>query len=144
MPFERTLVIMKPSIIKRGIESELFLWYRQTGLNIADVRIIHPNIRWWKDFYREHRKKSFFPKLIKFMTSGISLALVMEGENAVQAIRTLNGATDPKEAAEKTIRATFASDGKLPDNAVHGSANVKDAKRELDLIRQHRSYTHVR
>lgn len=132
--FEQTLAIMKPSVIKRGIEGDIFEWYGKSGLEIASVKIIRPDERFWINFYKEHDGKPFFPKHIEFMTSGISLGLRIEGEDAVRKIRVLNGATDPNNAEAGTIRRIFASGNKMPDNAVHGSASRDDARRELALV----------
>lgn len=139
---QRTLALIKPSLIKRGVEGEVFGWYRETGLLIRSVKIIYAKRIWWEEFYKEHLGKPFFLELIRFMTSGLSLALVMEGENAVTVIRELNGATDPREAAEGTLRATFTPypECQLPNNGVHGSASVKDAERELGLVSRHLEY----
>ena len=85
-------------------------------------------------FYGEHIGKSFWEKLRAFSMSGPMIALLLEGENAVEVVRKINGPTNPAEAPEGTIRGDYGTGVKEPTNAVHGSATAKDALREINLL----------
>lgn len=84
------------------------------------------------EFYKEHKGKDFYSGLVEFTVSGSIRAIILQGDDAVQKWRDLAGATNPKDAAPGTIRSKFG--GGIPNNAVHGSATVEDAKREIKLI----------
>jgi nucleoside-diphosphate kinase len=93
------------------------------------MKVVTPVKSKWQEFYAEHASKPFFDGLIEAMTSGISIALVLEGENAVATVRRLNGATKPSKAAPGTIRKLYGTAG--PRNAVHGSDSAESARREI-------------
>ena len=90
-----------------------------------------------REFYKEHEGKSFFDELIRFMSSGPIIALIVTGDLCVSRVRGINGPTNPATAQIGTIRATYGSSG--PANAVHGSATIKDAEREIAFIFPHKS-----
>ena len=130
---QRSLVLIKPDVVKKGVWLDVIKVYEGHGLTIGQTRIFSPMSKQMaRKLYSEHQGKDFFGELIEFMTKGQTIALMIVGQNAVSLVRALNGATKPNEAEEGTIRKMFGSQG--PANAVHGSANSVDAERELRLI----------
>jgi nucleoside-diphosphate kinase len=124
---ERTLAIIKPDVVSmRKIGAVISMYEEEAGLKIVDMKVVTPVKSKWQDFYAEHASKPFFHDLLDAMTSGISIALVLEGENAVATVRRLNGATKPSEAAPGTIRKLYGTAG--PRNAVHGSDSAERRK----------------
>ncbi len=127
MPFERTLAIVKPDCLAEGHAGECLSAWETAGTRLVGARVVRLCREVAAAFYAEHKGKSFFEGLLDYMTSGPILAL--EGENAVAVVRTTNGATDPAEAAEGTLRRRFGSH--VSRNAVHASATLADAEREV-------------
>lgn len=107
--------------------------YLVAGLNVYARKKIHFSSHQVKVFYGEHAGKFYFPALVLAMTSGPSIAMVLQGEDAVARVRELNGATDPSKAAPGTIRHVFRSAGG-PFNTVHGSDSVEAARREMRIL----------
>lgn len=126
---ERTLVLIKPDAVAHHDVGAILQMYEQKGLHILAMRMLQMNEALAAKHYAEHVGKSFYKNLVAFMTSGPLIALVLEGENAIQVVRDLNGKTDPHEAAEGTIRRRFASSKQM--NAVHGSDSPESAAREV-------------
>lgn len=126
---ERTLLNIKPGAVERNLVGEIIRRVEDHGYRI----LVIDKIRLYRDeveaFYEVHRGKPFFEKLVDFMSSGYCVPMVVEGENAVDGIRELIGATDPKEAAEGTIRKDFAED--VTHNAVHASDSTENAAKEI-------------
>ena len=104
------------------------------GLKIAAAKIIHLSREKAEEFYAEHKDRPFFNELVQFMTSGPIMVMALSGEKAIQKNREVMGATDPKEALPKTIRAEFGEN--VGENAVHGSDSAASAERELRLFFQ--------
>lgn len=131
MPKQRTLSIIKPDATRRNITGGINALIEKAGLRIiAQKRVIWSKAQAQK-FYAEHKGKPFYDELVAFMTSGPIVLQVLEGSNAIAKYREVMGKTDPKEAAEGTIRKTFAlSKG---ENSVHGSDSPESAKREISL-----------
>ena len=129
MAVERTLSIIKPDAVGKNIIGKIYSRFESNGLRIVAAKMLHLSDEVAGGFYAEHRERPFFPDLIKFMTSGPVVVQVLEGESAVTKNRELMGATNPKEAAEGTIRADFASS--IDANAVHGSDSAQSAAREI-------------
>jgi nucleoside-diphosphate kinase len=129
MAVERTLSIIKPDAVGKNIIGKIYSRFETNGLRIVAAKMLHLSDEVAGGFYAEHRERSFFPDLIEFMTSGPVMVQVLEGEGAVARNRELMGATNPKEAAEGTIRADFASS--IDANAVHGSDSPESAAREI-------------
>jgi nucleoside-diphosphate kinase len=129
MAVERTLSIIKPDAVGKNIIGKIYSRFESNGLRIVAAKMLHLSDEVAGGFYAEHRERPFFPDLIKFMTSGPVVVQVLEGESAVAKNRELMGATNPKEAAEGTIRADFASS--IDANAVHGSDSAQSAAREI-------------
>jgi len=129
MAVERTLSIIKPDAVGKNIVGKIYSRFETNGLRIVASKMLRLSDEVAGGFYAEHRERPFFPDLIKFMTSGPVVVQVLEGEGAVAKNRDLMGATNPKEAAEGTIRADFASS--IDANAVHGSDSPESAAREI-------------
>jgi nucleoside-diphosphate kinase len=128
---ERTLVVIKPDAMARGLAGDILSRFEQRGLAIRDSRLVHVDRDLAERHYDEHREKPFFGELVAFITSAPSLALVLEGESAISVVRTTMGATNPAEAAPGTIRGDLAL--AMPDNLVHGSDSPESATREIEL-----------
>jgi len=129
MAVERTLSIIKPDAVGKNIVGKIYSRFETNGLRIVAAKMLRLSDAVAGGFYAEHRERPFFPALIEFMTSGPVVVQVLEGEGAVARNRELMGATNPKEAAEGTIRADFASS--IDANAVHGSDSAASAAREI-------------
>ncbi len=129
---ERTLVLVKPDGVQRGLVGEVISRFEGTGLKITGLKFVHIPNALAAQHYAEHEGKPFYDGLISFITSSPSVAMVLEGSNAVANVRKLMGVTNPTEAQPGTIRGDFGLD--LGRNIVHGSANVEDAAREVPLF----------
>ena len=116
---EKTLAIVKPDGVGRGIIGEVVKRIEDNGLKIKAMKLIQMTRPQAQGFYAVHRKRPFFESLTDFMTSGPALVMILEGENAIARWREMMGATNYKEAAEGTIRRDFATD--IEKNVVHGS-----------------------
>ena len=129
---ERSLVLVKPDGVRRGLVGEVISRIERKGLRIThmDLRTIPRGIA--EEHYGEHVEKPFFPELVEFITSGPLVAMVVEGPAAVQAMRGLMGATNPIEATPGSIRGDFAIE--IGQNVVHGSDSVDSAKREIGIF----------
>ena len=131
MAVERTLVLVKPDAMARGLAGEIVARLERRGLTLAEARLLRVGRELAETHYDEHREKPFFGELVEFITSGPTLALVVEGESAISVVRTTVGATNPAEAAPGTIRGDLAL--AMPDNLVHGSDSPESAQREIAL-----------
>jgi nucleoside-diphosphate kinase len=129
MTIERTLSIIKPDAVAKNVIGKIYSRFETAGLRILAAKMVHLSKEKAEGFYAEHKERPFFGDLVSFMTSGPVMIQVLEGENAVVLNRDLMGATNPKEAAEGTIRADFAES--IDANAVHGSDAEASAKREI-------------
>ncbi len=129
MAVERTLSIIKPDAVAKSVIGKILARFEQSGLNVVATKMLHLSDEQAGGFYAEHKERPFYKDLVAFMTSGPVVVSVLEGENAVALNRELMGATNPKEAAEGTIRADFAET--IDENAVHGSDSVASAEREV-------------
>ncbi len=116
---ERTLSIIKPDGVARGVAGEVIKRLEQNNLKIIAMKMIHMTRAQAEGFYAVHKERPFFKSLTEFMSSGPAITMVLEGENAIARYRELMGATNFKEAAAGTIRRDFATD--IEKNVVHGS-----------------------
>ncbi len=128
---EKTLVLVKPDGVKKHICGEIIARFERKGLAIHAIKMIQVPAELAKKHYAEHEGKGFFQDLIDFITSGPVLAMVIEGENAVKAVRQINGATNPLEAVPGSIRGDFATS--IDENVVHASDAPETAAREIAL-----------
>ena len=126
---ERTLSIIKPDGVARDLVGEIVRRFEKAGLKVAAIRRLHLTPDEAGAFYAVHRERPFFADLVKFMTSGPVVAMVLEGPDAVKKNRELMGATNPAEAAPGTIRADFAES--IDANTVHGSDSPENARAEI-------------
>jgi nucleoside-diphosphate kinase len=129
---QRTLVLLKPDAVRRGLAGALLGRYESKGLTIVamDLRTIEGETA--DRHYAEHLEKPFYPPLRAFVTSGPTVALVLEGDEAVEVVRALNGATDGRKAAPGSIRGDFSLSNR--ENLVHGSDSVESAEREIGIF----------
>jgi nucleoside-diphosphate kinase len=128
---ERTLVLIKPDAVQRGLAGEILARFERRGLEIREARLFRVDRDLAGRHYAEHAEKPFFGELVEFITSAPTLALALEGESAISVVRTTMGATNPTDAAPGTIRGDLAL--AMPDNLVHGSDSPESAQRELEL-----------
>ena len=131
MAVERTLVLIKPDAMRRGLAGEIVARLERRGLVLRGADLVHVDRDLAEQHYAEHREKPFFEELVEFITSAPTLALAVEGEGAIALVRTTMGATNPANAAPGTIRGDLALS--MPDNLVHGSDSPESAARELAL-----------
>jgi nucleoside-diphosphate kinase len=129
MPIERTLSIVKPDGVARNLIGEVYRRFEQVGLRVVAARMMQLSQAEAEAFYGVHRERPFFKDLVRFMTSGPVMVQVLEGEGAVAKNRDVMGATDPKKAAQGTIRADLANS--IDENIVHGSDAPDTAAREI-------------
>jgi nucleoside-diphosphate kinase len=129
MAVERTLSIIKPDGVEKAIIGKVISRFESQGLKPIAIRMARLSQREAEGFYAVHKARPFFNDLVKFMTSGPVVLMVLEGEDAIARNREVMGATDPKKAAEGTIRKDFATD--IEKNTVHGSDSPETAKVEI-------------
>jgi nucleoside-diphosphate kinase len=128
---ERTLVLVKPDAVQRGLAGEIVGRLERRGLVLSEARLLLVGRELAERHYAEHVDRPFFGELVDFITSAPTLALVVEGESAIAVVRTTMGATNPVDAAPGTIRGDLAL--AMPDNLVHGSDSLESAAREIAL-----------
>ena len=126
---EKTLLFVKPDGVMRGLTGEIIRRIERKGLLITAIKLLKLNRERAEEFYNVHRGKPFFEALVKHVTSGPILAMVIEGPNAVSVVRKLIGKTSPFEAEPGTIRGDFGIN--LTKNVVHASDNVENAEKEV-------------
>ncbi len=129
---ERTLVIVKPDAVQRGLVGEIISRFEAAGFEIVRMRLARPSEDLVRRFYSEHEGKPHFARLVTYMTSGPSCFAELRREPAIEQARALCGATDPDDAAPGTIRGDLGID--LPRNSVHASDASRSAEREIALI----------
>ncbi|MDC7239263.1 MAG: nucleoside-diphosphate kinase [Spirochaetales bacterium] len=141
MTWEKTLVLIKPDGVKRGLMGAVLKRYEQAGLVITAMNFVSADRERAEEHYGEHRGKSFFPPLVDLLLSGPTLALCVEGSLAIEVVRKLNGDTEPRTAAPGTIRGDYChmGYGRSPElngvinNVVHASDSTESAERELAI-----------
>jgi len=131
MAVERTLILIKPDATRRGLAGEILRRFEARGLELRAARLVRVDRDLAERHYDVHREKPFFGELVDFITSGSTLALVLEGEGAIAACRLTIGATNPAEADPGSIRGDLALS--MPDNLVHGSDSPETAASEVAL-----------
>jgi nucleoside-diphosphate kinase len=128
---ERSLVLVKPDAVRRGLIGEILGRFERKGLVIEAMVLRTMDAALADRHYAEHVEKPFYPPLKEFMTSGLLVALVVSGDEAIEVVRTMVGATDGRKAAAGTIRGDLALSNR--ENLVHASDSPESAKRELAL-----------
>jgi nucleoside-diphosphate kinase len=129
---ERSLVLVKPDAMERGLAGAILARFQEKGLKLAALRMLHMDRPLAERHYAVHARKAFFNDLVDYITESPIVAAVFEGENAVARIREIMGATDPAKAAPGTLRKDFGLD--LQRNAVHGSDSPENAEKEIALF----------
>jgi nucleoside-diphosphate kinase len=128
---ERTLVIIKPDAIRNKDIGKIISMYEENGLRVQDMYMTFPDRDKLEKLYIEHVDKEFYHSLVEFMENGPIIPIVVAGENAVEIVREINGATDPSKARPGTIRYLFGKT--IQQNAVHASESKTAAKKELNI-----------
>ena len=128
---QRTLVLLKPDAVRRGLVGAVTRRFEDRGLRIVrmELRTISPDVA--DQHYAEHVERDFYPPLREFVTSGPLVAMVLEGDSAVDVVRGINGATDGRKAAPGTIRGDYSLSNR--ENLVHGSDSPESAAREIAI-----------
>ncbi len=129
---QKTLVLLKPDAVQRGLVGELVSRLERKGLKLVGMKLVRMNDALARQHYAEHVDKPFFKGLAQFITSGPLVAMAIEGEDAICMVRTLMGETNPANAAPGTVRGDYAVSIGL--NLVHGSDSIESAQRELALF----------
>ena len=129
---ERSLVLIKPDAIQRGLAGEIISRLEKKGLKIVAMKMLHMDSTLAQRHYAIHKGKVFFDDLVNFITSGPVIAIILQGKDAVQIIRQMMGETDPAKAHGGTIRGDFGID--IRHNLVHGSDSLDNASKEIDLF----------
>jgi len=132
MTTERTLVLVKPDGVQRGLAGEIIGRLERTGLQIVGMKLMEISDELASKHYGEHEDKPFYAGLVGFITSSPVVALALEGPSAISTTRKLMGATNPADSDPGTIRGDFGVD--MGRNLIHGSANAEDAVREVALF----------
>lgn len=131
MTVERTLVLVKPNGVARGLIGEIVARFERRGFALKAARMLRVDRDLATHHYQEHVGRPFFEELVAFITSGPIMAMVVEGPAAVKVVRAMMGSTNPIDAAPGTIRGDYALD--MGENVVHGSDSVGSAEREIAL-----------
>jgi nucleoside-diphosphate kinase len=129
---ERSLVLIKPDAIQRGLAGEIISRLEKKGLKIVAMKMLHMDKNLAQRHYAIHKGKAFFDDLVNFITSSPIIAIIFQGKNAVEIIRQMMGETDPAKAHSGTIRGDFGID--IGHNLVHGSDSLENAVKEIDLF----------
>jgi nucleoside-diphosphate kinase len=129
---EKSLVLVKPDAMERGLAGAIIARLQAEGLKLIGLKMLHMDNALGERHYAVHKGKPFFEPLLKYMTSGPIAAAAFEGENAVERIRKLMGATDPAKAAPGTIRKDYGLD--LQRNSIHGSDSAENGAKEVALF----------
>lgn len=129
MAAERTLAILKPDCVRKKLEGEVLARIQKSGFKVLGMKMIRMTPEVAGAFYAVHKGRPFYDGLVEFMSSGPCVPIALEKENAVADFRTLIGATDPKEAAEGTVREQFADN--KGENIVHGSDSPENGRIEV-------------
>ena len=128
---ERTLVLLKPDTVRRGLIGEVLGRFEAKGLSLVAMELRHVDGDLADRHYAEHVERDFYPPLRAFVTSGPLVAVVLEGDSAIEVVRALNGATDGRKAAPGSIRGDLSNSNR--ENLVHGSDSAESAAREIAI-----------
>src|SRR3954470_13220315 len=131
MALERTLILAKPDAVERNLAGEIVARFERRGLKLRAARLLVASRDLGHAHYAEHSEKPFFGELVDFITSGSTLAFVLEGEGAIATCRVPLGATTPAESAPGSLRGRFAL--AMPNNLVHGWDSPESAEREIGI-----------
>ena len=129
---EQTLFLIKPDALERNLIGKIIGRVEEAGLKILGMKMVFFSKEMTEQFYGEHKGEEFYERLINYMADKNVVAVKLEGPNAIETLRKLVGATDPKKAEKNTIRADFGVG--TPQNSVHASDSKKSAEREIDFF----------
>ena len=129
---ERTLIVIKPDAVSRGLVGEVLSRFERKGFKILELRMLRLTREQAEEFYSPHRGKRFFGDLVGFITSGPVVAAILEGRNAVEAVRTMIGSTDSSKAAPGSVRGDYGLG--LTDNVIHASDSRESYVREARVL----------
>lgn len=132
MRFERTLLIVKPDGVSRGLVGEILVRVERKGYTVEKIQGMVISRELAERHYAEHKGKPFYDDLIEYITEGLSVIAVVGGENAIESVRVVMGPTDPLEATPGSIRGAYATS--VTRNLVHGSDSTESAAREIALF----------
>lgn len=132
MAVERTLVLVKPDGVRRGLIGEVISRFERKGLKIVAMKMLRLSREKAMEFYSVHKDKPFFKDLVDFMTSGPIVAMILEGDSAISVVRQMIGSTDGRKAQPGTIRGDFALS--VQENVVHASDSQESFERESKVI----------
>lgn len=132
MKIQRTLVLLKPDALERGLVGEIVSRLEDRGLKMAALKMMQVDEKLAKRLYSVHEGKHFFDELVQHITSGPIIAAIFQGENAVEVVRSAMGDTDPAEASPGTIRGDLAHD--IGRNLIHGSDSEESAEVEIEIF----------
>ncbi|WP_315081606.1 nucleoside-diphosphate kinase [uncultured Clostridium sp.] len=128
---EKTMVLIKPDGVKRNIIGNIISCYEANGLKVVEIKMMKATREIAEQHYSQHKGKDFYEELIEFITGSPLCAMILTGEDAINKVRKINGATSPDDAAEGTIRHRYARS--KTENCVHASDNAESAEEELKL-----------
>lgn len=128
---EQTLVLIKPDAVERNLIGKILSEYERNGLEVVKMKLLTASTEIAEAHYAEHKAKPFFKDLVEYITSGPLVAFILEGEDAIKRVRALNGATNPADAVDNTIRALYGIS--LSNNTVHASDSPESAKKEIAI-----------
>ena len=129
---EQTLSIVKPDAVERNLENEIKVFFNGNGLKVIKNKKVKISKEEASEFYKVHQTKPFYNDLCNYLSSGPIVVMILEGENAVLKNRELMGVTDPKNAADGTLRKLYGIS--IDKNSVHGSDSVDNAKQEINFF----------
>ncbi len=132
MTWEKTLLIIKPDAMNRGLLGEVLLRLENRGLRISRIRDAKLDLETAEEHYSDHKGEHYYDDLVEFITSGMVVCAVLEGDNCIAVVRKIMGATDPVKAEPGTVRGDYATG--LPENIMHSSDTRENAEREIDLF----------
>ena len=132
MAIERTIVIIKPDGVRRGLVGEIISRFEKKGFKIVGLKMLKLTRELAEKLYIQHKDKPFFKSLIEFMTSGPIVAMVLEGDSAIEAVRIMIGPTDGRKAPPGTIRGDYSLDVRM--NVVHAADSKERAEYEISLL----------
>ena len=131
MPIQRTLVLLKPDTVRRGLVGNVLSRFEAKGLSLVALDLRTITAAQADEHYAEHVDRDFYPPLRDFVTSGPLVAAILEGDEAVEVVRAINGATDGRKAAPGSIRGDLSLSNR--ENLVHGSDSLESAEREIKI-----------
>jgi len=129
---ERTYAMVKPDGVQRGLIGEIISRFEKKGIKVVGLKLLQITPEMAGVHYGEHKEKPFFADLVNFITSGPVAAMVLEGDNVIQIVRDMMGATNPKDSAPGTIRGDYAMT--IDKNIIHGSDSPESAAREIGIF----------